>query len=501
MKRVHRFSKTIRICLFAFLLGGWMTSSLITGCSGRKEVPPGRVLAEIGDKVVTVDDLRYRAELTVRLARIETPAAVLNNLIAEKLLSIEAGDTSRLARSERFQAYVRGIREQAMREALYQELAVKPVQIDTAEIMRTYRLSQRVYYVEFLTINNPDIQARIDARLTADPDARPEVFDELKELGETGFQTVKWRDPEADPIHLALFSRPLGAGEVIGPVRLDGYQSIMMRVADARIQPVIGPEDQRMRIDQVRAKLTDLKARATWNAYKAGLMRGKSIQFEKEVFNQIVEWFMAAHAEREAHRYQDRGEDNPIDLKSPEQLEALRDQPFFRENGKVWTVEDFRRAVMSRPLVYRQTPGRHEPFPERFKRAVGDLVVDRYLNEAAYGRGLDKLPEVRHEGRLWSDALLARHHLEQHLKKMDLETLQQQDPAYLGMRAVDEYLVRLRDKYEKKIRIDYDALEEIELTRVPLAALRHEMPYPMAVPGFPQYTTADTLIFGGGRAP
>ena len=69
-------------------------------------MPLSDVIARVGSSTITVEDFRYRAGLTVRPGSIKTVNAVLNNLIAEKLLSMEAGDTCALAMSAGFKAHI-----------------------------------------------------------------------------------------------------------------------------------------------------------------------------------------------------------------------------------------------------------------------------------------------------------------------------------------------------------------------------------------------------------
>jgi hypothetical protein len=187
MNKIHHIDP-LRCAMTGFLsllFWGIVLLVPISGCSKKAKTPDAPIIATVGSKVITFDDVRFRANMTVRHPRIQTPNAALNNLIAEKLFVLEDGENSAYLREEGVQAYIKGIREQAMREALYNELAVKPVKIDTTEMSTALRLSQRSYDVEFFTINNPDINARVEKRLDNDPGARSAIFDELKELGKT----------------------------------------------------------------------------------------------------------------------------------------------------------------------------------------------------------------------------------------------------------------------------------------------------------------------------
>jgi len=480
---------------------GFVFLQIFFGCARKtEELSQPLVLARIGSETITAQDFRYRAGLTVRPGSIRTVNAVLNNLIAEKLLANEAGDTCELAKNPAFQAFVQGIREQAMREQLYHEIALKQVRLSEDEIKKTYDLSQKVYDLDFFTINNPEIVEQVQLQLSTGQSTVSEIFSSLKALGESGQQTVKWRDPDNDQIHKALFNREHDIGEIIGPIRFDMGRWMMMRVLDSRTEPMIGPEEFKMRIHEVRKKLTELKARDIWHNYKNTMMQGKEIRFEKAIFEKIVELFLEerqSSQDQEIPPPQKSEPDTHLVSQIPDKLDAMLDQPFFRLDGETWTVGDFKRAIMSHPLVYRKKMHPNDRFPSYFKQAIADLIVDHYLNKEAYRRGLNKHPEVQRQGQQWKDCYLAKKQINQYLKKIQVHELQKKDHTYYGPRAVNEYLAQLNQKYSGHIHINKENLKELDLNKtVPVFVMRPGMPYPVAIPPFPHFTNTDSLLFG-----
>ncbi|NQT26509.1 hypothetical protein HQ585_14240 [candidate division KSB1 bacterium] len=456
------------------------------------------ILATIDKKTITIRDFRGRAELTNRPGNIKTRNAVLNNLIVEKLLAMEAGDTCELAMNPVFQARIQGIREQNMREALYEEVALNTIQLNSEELNKTYDLSKRVYELAFFTINNPSIVHEIEARLEADPGSHTEIFNEIQQKWETGIQTIKYRDPEHDLIHTALFSESLGEGQVIGPIHLENTQVVMMKVTNVKIHPVIGPEDQAIRLKQVEKKMTGIRAREAWNQYKAELMSGKNIRFYKESFDRIVKLYQTNNPDPNA--LEDLGnpslhEERPSHLNAPTRLDEILEQPFFTVGNALWTVGDFKNAIKSHPLVYDHKIANSESFHFHYKKAVVDLIVDHFLNQEAYKRNLDKIANVNRKGEQWADSYLAKYQLNTYLEKMNLEELKAHDPSYRGPRILNEYIFQLKEKHKDRIQINTDALNQIPLTNTPIFAYQRGMPYPTAVPPFPNLTSTDTLIF------
>ena len=86
--------------------------------------PVEKILVKIGDKTISVNEFIHRAEYTIRPKYCNQDnyihkKIILNSLIAEKLLALEAAGRNELAEDVQFQDYIRGRKEQAMRQWLY----------------------------------------------------------------------------------------------------------------------------------------------------------------------------------------------------------------------------------------------------------------------------------------------------------------------------------------------------------------------------------------------
>jgi hypothetical protein len=461
------------------------------------------ILIELGSKKITSQDILQRAELTVRPGNIKTLNAILNNLIVEKLFAIEAGDTNILSNNESFRSYIKGLKEQKMRELLYERIAVHKVKLDPDEIQTYYNLSQRVYHTEFFTVNNSQLIEKINNRIQKNSESRNKIFEEIAQTGIGSEHVIKWKDHDHDEIHGALFSKPLNVGHVLGPIRLSNDQSIMIKITNISIYPVIGQEDAMLRMNEVKEKLNEIKAKSYWNTYKKELMQGKQIKFEKNIFNQIVNLYLAANKELKESSLPgslNSDKDHSDYLSSLKQIDELLDQPFFKVDNQVWTVEDFKKAIMSHPLVYRQKQIPPSEFAMSFKIAIADLITDHYLNQEAYRKSLDKNYRVKKKAELWSDALIAKYHLDKYMDSNVCNYTNKQNSNYVKLKTLDAYLHSLSKKYESQIKINTEAFKEIQLTEIPLFAIRPGLPYPVVVPEFPNYMTADTLLFNSYKS-
>ncbi len=95
----------------------------------NKKQPDDDILARIGDKNITVKEFLRRSELTIRPNNFKSKKTTLNNLLSEKMLALEAQQDKELIRNPVLLGAIRGIKEQSMRSALYQEAGLQQSQI------------------------------------------------------------------------------------------------------------------------------------------------------------------------------------------------------------------------------------------------------------------------------------------------------------------------------------------------------------------------------------
>ncbi|MBN2000589.1 hypothetical protein JW935_23780 [candidate division KSB1 bacterium] len=473
-----------------------------------KNVPvEEKILVTVGDRTISVDEFRRRTELTVRP---DIPAqdrktykkTLLKNLIYEKMFAMEAGDSNRVAQSKGFQAFIKGIQEQTMRERLYYKQAIDKVELDSSDIKKAYQLASREYDVEFYSIHNNKLGQELSAKIKSSPDSAAYLFTQLGDKAKRPKHTVKFRDPDDQRIHEALFSAPLDTGTVLGPIQVDDANWIIMRVADYRIVPAIG-FDAAIRYQQVKEKLAQNQAHTRWWQYVKEVMKGKRIEFNPETFKMLADLFYRVEQAQEAREKNAilkafwQGDEGGMTAGQLMDEEDILDLPFFELDGELWTVGDFRQALMSHPLVYRPQQFENLPWREKFRLAVVDLVRDVFLTKEAYKQKLDQDPEVKRIKSMWIDATVAIDFRNQVLKSAkqrdDIDT-----SSNLAMnRFFDGYLDDLWKKYNDQMIIDEAALDSIELTRVNLFAMQPGAPYPVASPAFFFVTTqtlADSVV-------
>jgi hypothetical protein len=442
------------------------------GESGQK------VLVRIGSKEITVQEFRERSEFTPRPVPFEDKNTTLNNLISEKLLAIEA-ERHGFQLNHELLANLKGIKEQKMREDLYYVEAYDKVKLDLDVVKKAYRLSQREYKVEYYTIDSKKLAHELGSIKSGLPRFSDSLFSvEERTLGRKPVHTVTFKDADDDAIHEALFTKLMDVGTVIGPLELSNGQYMIMKVVDWTDYPVIGGEDQAIRWNEVKNKLSRIQGDKLWRSYEAAVMRGKKMVFNKKAFEILSTWAMEKYLSSKdsvKFRIAEIPDKPGIDLGAP----------FFTLDKKVWTVKDFRTEVMSHPLVFRTTDLDATNFRLQFELAVIDLMRDHFLTMAAYRGHLDTLEDVRRTEEMWKDSFLSSYEA-RNVMDTALERGLISDHENLGkMKYWHSYLDSLQLVYAGSITINSDELKRVSLTHIDMVAWRPQDPYPLAVPGFP----------------
>lgn len=449
------------------------------------------ILAKIGNKAINVNEFLQRSELTIRPNNFKDKYTTLNNLITEKILAIEAEKNNLLKDNKIFQGTLKGIKEQLMRDKLFEEIAYNKVQIDSSELLNVFRASIREYELEFYTIRNKDFARKIKLDLDTALD-KSNVLKLLESsVGNKPIRKVKFKDPDDDAIHEALYSNPLDTGVVIGPLKLSNGDYIVMKVLSWIDYPVIGYEARIERMNMVKDKVHDIKARKLWLSYQTQVMRGKSFEFDKNSFNIL--------AETALEYYLKKNEKDSLNARITEiplpKIDIDLSAPFFTVDNKTWKIEDFKRELVSHPLVFRTKFLDRNNFKEQFKLAIVDMVRDHYLTEEAYARSLDKSDDINKTVDMWKDSFLANYYMNEVIKSaLEQGIINREDN--LGMLKYKEsYIRNLQNKYSSLIWINYDLFNKIKLTNIDFIAIRPGVPFPLATPNFPMLIRSENLDY------
>ena len=473
------------------------------------DLPPadtGRVLARIGGKTILVDEFIRRAEYTIRPLYCKGNGGiekkiVLNSLLAEKMLALEAGNDNELTRNKHFQHMLQGRKEQLMREVLYYAEGTAAVKLDTAEIMQQFKIAGRTYHLEYFDVPNDSDAAAVKQILDTSGTSFADVYRVLAGRDSLPQRDVSWSSRESKVIHKALFKDLPKVNQIVGPMRVNDKSHLFMRVRGWTDREAITEKQSAERWNDVTEELSHEKADAHYDKFIARMMDGKTLQFEPTAFRKFVEivapLYLAPKKEKEEalldEAFHRQPQENPKFDDVERNLDALRGAPLFTIEDKVWTVEDVTREMERHPLVFRYKSLHKKNFSEQLKLAVVDMVRDRYLTNEAYQRGYDKYPTVGHYTEMWQDAILSLWQKYAHLRSIGVAENGQID---LITKYLNPYVDSLRRKYDNRTEINVDELNKIKLTQIDMFVLQNNVPFAVFVPTFPQLTTHKWLDYG-----
>ena len=169
------------------------------------------ILAKVGDRIITKQDLIHRAEYTIRplycrQSNYIHKKIILNSLIAEKLFSFEAEKNKiDFLDDIRFQSFIIGRVEQSMRQMHYYEEFYSQVELDSSMISSSYKLAGRTVDLTYLNLPDLDIAAQIkdfaEEGLPLDS-----AYTMIWNQSNSPKRHINWFDREGLELHNAIFN-------------------------------------------------------------------------------------------------------------------------------------------------------------------------------------------------------------------------------------------------------------------------------------------------------
>jgi len=483
--------------------------ALLALCGKNKlEQPAENILARIGDRSITVDEFIRRAEYTIRpdYAKMNTyiqKKIVLNTFIAEKLFALEAGEDNTLNKDEEFQAYIRGRLEQSMRQYMFVNEAYNKAAVADQDMARAYRFAGRRYQINYFSVDDEKKAQQIADELKNGQKSLEKVYRELGGMEALPSREVEWDKEDDETIHQAVFSDSMHVGQIVGPLKIDDDFFMTIEIAGWRDRLAVSESQIARRWDDVEKRLKSRQALKIYEEIVAGIMRGKTIEFNEDNFYSMAR-VLAPFYLRTQQEMRDafsrrfwQGEEYNLGLdESIREFEEMKDEPLLKIDGQVWTVDRFRKEIASHPLIFRKRELKTSEFPAQLRLAIADLIRDIYITKEAYKKGYDQINTVRRNATMWKDYVNALYHRKEYLDKVGVTENFGQNYMKIINGYLNSYVDSLQAKYSGAIEIDTDKFEKIELTRIDLFVVQKNMPFPIVVPSFPLLTTDKWLDYG-----
>ena len=392
--------------------------------------------------------------------------------------------------------YLKGRKEQAMRELLFYEKGYKDVQISPATLNRFSSTADRKYKVQFCRLPDSRVADEIH-HFMEQGFSYEEIFDAAFGLDSIPERSINFFSEEDPFIIENIFSEKLEKDEVLSPFKAIDGSYLWIKVKGWTKTPVITASSQKVIRQDIDEKLNRLEAIRKYNEYTAELMSGKKMNLIEPAFSRFLEVA--------SNYYLGSVNDNKlieIILNIDEEIFEKPDfdtmksddikMPFMYFDERTWSIGEIQELIDSHPLVFRKKRIKKDEFPKQLKFALADLMRDHYLTAEAYKIGYDKHESVLLEKYLWEDHLYASLKKEQILEEKGLSV--ENDRDYLNV--MGDYIGMLQKKYSDQIMINFRELDKIDLSHINMVALKPFAPYGHPVPSFPVLTQDHSIDYG-----
>ena len=246
-----------------------------------------QILAKVGNRVITLQDYLHRSEYSLRPDYCRGnlyihKKIILNNLIAEKLLAIESDKVKNNNRSNNLLAFLKGRKEQAMRQLLYYEKGYKKVELKDDEINHFFKISERTYHVNYFSFPGGNFADSVNQAMN---DGIPiEKIYSINFEGNIPSRDVSWIDNNDPIISDKLFNNQIKKGDIIGPYTLKDGSAFLLKVNGWTDHLDLSEKSYLDKKEKVINTLKDRKGREIYRVFIGKIMKGKEINFNKDVF-------------------------------------------------------------------------------------------------------------------------------------------------------------------------------------------------------------------------
>jgi hypothetical protein len=392
---------TTRLMLVAVILAITVSTPHVMAQSGAD-----RVIARVGNEVITRKDFRDRYEAAVWIGK-DQPArlqparhAFLLSLIAEKLLAGEG------ARRGLHDDYVVGpilaeIERMLTLDALYRSEVknfVLPAEEDIDAFLRLYSTQAAFSYVVI-----DSLSADTARTLLVDGVSMEDLAQALDVV--PGARTMRWGELYA-PIEEALFYH-LQPGQLSHPIPVEGEWYIV-RLDDLSEQVFATQSDREYARENVARVLREREEKRRFADFMSTFGAGRTAEVDEGLFYELV-----AQIESMLHPtgYEDLDVPARRVLRQPEyrELQGLferrEEDALVRGGGREIPLGFFLERLNFKGFALEHPMQRVDV---ALRDLLREVIAEQWLVEEGYSRGMDRLPEVVRDLSMWRQSYTSR---------------------------------------------------------------------------------------------
>lgn len=478
------------ICIFSIYL---------FSCSEKPKVPDHIVLARVGSSIITIQDFIRRSEYTIRPDYCKQDnyihkKIILNSLISEKLTSLEYAKSIKDA-EENLESYLKGRKEQAMRQVYFAEEFHSKADISKQEIKQVYKMAGKKVEVQYLNLPDTNIVKKIK-----ELDSKKVPLDSIYNVlwgGKAPIKEISWFDRENEEIRNAIFVDGIKEGTLLGPFRTEDNTFMLVKIKGWTNKIAITESDKDLLWNDIQEKLTETKAKKRYMSWVEDLMSGKKMELKSTVFYNYAEktadHFFSADSLKRNMLNQVLWNDQEF----KEQTFSTNDNLINKEDvilnydGMPWTVEKLNEQLKSHPFVFRKRKMKRSEFPEQLRLAIADLIRDAEITKQCYLEGYDKNWSVDLNAEMWKDVSRSKKYASD-IRSQNKNIINESQWIEFMNPQIDS----LQAVYSDQIEINMEAFENIEITTTDMMVIQRGVPYPVLVPSFPILTSDHKLDYG-----
>ena len=478
--------------------------SFIVQCDNRESLTvPETILVRIGDKTISKNEFLRRAEYTIRPKHCKGNYTVhkkiiLNSLVAEKLFAIEYGDSV----SREAEEMLLGRKEQAMRLFLYDQVATSKIEIDSIYIANILKNSQRKYEISFLSINDSIKVDRIWDSLSVSDENFDDFF-KKRGMKEIPKRKVEWIFGENNILLDSLFYKGRETNEIIGPIKISNNHFMIINVDGFTEQRVLTDAQLTERWKKIYDRMESRRSKELYDDFIVDLMKGKTIQFNKESFFSLVNLlgpiYMKSSKQKnlsvERMYYGEIQEFKPL-KSTGKKIEDLDNLILLKVDEEEWTVGEIFNYMKKHPLVFRQKKMNPDEFGHNLQDAIIDMITDYHVTKEGYRRNYDKVNVVQREYDVWKDNLcFIKQRNKLMREKISTGSIQNINQAMIYLNPI---IKELQEKYSHQIEWNGEVFKSIKLSRIDMEVIQPSQAFQKTVPGFPVITDMHSMEYGKG---
>ena len=467
------------------------------GCNNPTEKPPNvpiNILAEIGNKTITVNDFIKRCEYVPRPVYCRGDNYIhkkisLNSLIAEKIFSIEF-DRRNYDTTNDQKNFIQGQKEQSMRQLMLKRFGFDKVKIDTSHIRFLSMLSNRRYEIHFINLDPKHKETLLNLPLKSS-------IDDISTLLNLKIKSTKKIINKNDNMinevkQILYFSEPV-LNALYGPFKTQENSILCFEVRGWNKNVDITEKQKKDTWDETIKVYSEELAKKYYGKYVSNLLKGKSIKFDPEIFplfsKKLSKIYLIEKNKKEAvieNRIWNQKEET--EFASFDDIRKMKNQVILTHGQKQYKISELLDLIKKHPLVFRKKSININQFSNELKYAVADLIRDVYITKEAYSLGLDKNILVINNEKKWED----------YIKSLSLNNLiiKKNSPDSTPTKKLIMIVDSLQNEYSDIIKIDTDKFEKIKLSTVDMSVMYSNQPYTKLEPDFPIITNDHILDYG-----